>query len=109
MAVWFPSGIALFCTVCVRTSGAYFRKSAVDSSVTFFGASLKLSCVGLAAWHIVQCLVVIASTSASLTAPPVVAGGRGAVSQIAQISEKAAIGAAHPNAFQSSPASTRLM
>jgi len=47
---------ALFCTVWVRISGAYFFRSSTDSSITFFGASLKLSCVGLPAWQLVQCL-----------------------------------------------------
>src|ERR1043165_3013034 len=94
MPVWFPSGIALFCTVWLRIRGAYFRRSAVVSRVTFFGASWKLSCVGLAAWHIVQCFAVIARTSASDTVPPPAAGARGAVIQIAQISAKAATDAA---------------
>ena len=41
--------MALVCTVWVYTVAACFRISTIDSSVMFFGASRKLSCVGVAA------------------------------------------------------------
>ena len=49
-----------------QISGAKRLKSAIVSSVTFFGGSWKLSCVGFLAWHETQCFAESASTSASL-------------------------------------------